>query len=346
MRKTFFRLLLLGLFSPGLQAQDATINYTGLGSGCNVFASNTTVAGYVHRTTYGAPTYNSANQSIKLTTSTVSGTKGTEFKIAYNFKVDHLYTIKALVRNTGSSTVASKLYVSFGDNGSSTACSGPQTVTNATGLSLQIANTAFQDDEYHFNTPVTVAQSYIRIAAIPDPGANPATQVLEIKRIVIDEIPPNEAFVMSPNTLSVPCGSTTTTRFTCVNVHNATGISSYQWTVGPGWTDPNGNTVSGNFYTYPPQNYIDLKPNTTAAAPGNIVALPVFGFFGYNGTTTCSVSLAPFNTVTSVSGPTTFCTSSSYTVSGMEPGVTFSGWTVSPPGIVSLSTTSATTTTL
>ncbi|NMH26456.1 hypothetical protein, partial [Flavobacterium silvaticum] len=344
MKKRLILLWCLLSATACLYAQDVTITYSGLGSGCNVFANNTTVGGLTHRTTLGSPTYNSTNQSVKLTSTIVSGSKGTEFKIAYNFKVDYKYIIKITCRNTVNASAFSKLYVSFGDNGSNSLCDGPQLI-DGQGSYLDMISNSFNEETYDFYTPFTTPYSYVRIAAVPDLQSNPATQTIEIKKIVIDEIPPTPTFNINPASLSVPCGSTTVTHFTCVNKYSTPGVTAYQWTVGSGWTNPSGNPVSGTFNTPSSQNYLDLKPASSGSAPGNVKVVPVIGV-SYVGNTTCTVSLAPFSTSATLSGSTAICTSSSYTVSGMEPGVTFSGWTVSPPGIVSLSTTSATTTTL
>jgi hypothetical protein len=317
-------------FTNLIQSQTTTIDYTTFSSSnCNIFGVAQTFNGILHQTTFGQPTFNNGNKSVQLSYYG-SLNKGSEYKMAYNFKQNYTYKITLFVRNATGGPVPAGLKVCIGDNGSSNACDGTQIITNVYGiskLSSDISQTTFIENIYNFNNPLAAASNFFRISSYKEgeSGANPAFQTMEIKKIIIEEFPPVAVFNISPSTVSINCGSTSPVSFSVSNVYNSPGTLTYNWNVGSGWSGTYNATMST----------ISLTP--TAYPPGNISVTPI-----YNGvpqiTKTCTVSLAAFNPTYSITGSDQGCpnTSSNYSISAGTNTVT---WSLSNASLASLNTT-------
>ncbi len=114
-----------------VKAQTTVIDYTSWNSatGCNIFGTGPLVGGLEHRTVLGTPYYNSTNKSISLESDFPnSQTRGTSFRINYNFKKGFTYkiTIKAWRFKSTSTSSNVRLRSELVNSSTTTAqCAGP-----------------------------------------------------------------------------------------------------------------------------------------------------------------------------------------------------------------------------
>ena len=97
-------------FCSNVIISQVTIDYsTFTPTGCNIFGLGASVNGLAHQTTFGQPQFNNFNKGVKLVYNG-DGKKGTEYKIAYNFKQDYTYKITVWSRNSASVVTPPCLY--------------------------------------------------------------------------------------------------------------------------------------------------------------------------------------------------------------------------------------------
>lgn len=319
---------------------------------CTVGGTNTTIP---HLTAVGQPTYDNTNKTVNLVSQIVSGSQnqGTEYRITVNFKQNYSYKITitaARIMSTQSGpNVLLRTDLNSGGSGSNNQCNGTGIIdANGSGnlkKSLQVTNGSFStaDTNYVFDYPsLSAQQTYLMIAAIPPPAS--VYQTVLIRRIKIEETPPPVTFTLSPSTLPITCGITSTqTNFTITNVSNTPNVTNHTWNLGSasnGWLY-NGNPAPQTISTGT-TNTISLTP-ACGATPSNVSATVTAGGNSYQ-TNTATVSVS--NPTLSISGSSSFCTgSSNYSINNLPCNASVS-WSASPNGIVSLSCTSCASTTL
>ena len=133
-------------------------------------------------------------------------------------------------------------------------------------------------------------------------------------------------FTLSPTTLSIPCGSVAPVTFSYSNVYSTPGVTyNYSYS---GWT-----------FVSQTSNSITLKPTNANILPSNFSLVPIV-----NGVTqpykVCTVTRAPFTSTATISGASSLCTSSDYTISNLQSGETVQ-WSLSSNTIASLSNSTA-----
>ena len=133
---------------------------------------------------------------------------------------------------------------------------------------------------------------------------------------------PPPTFTLSPTTLSIPCGSVAPVTFSYSNVYSTPGVTyNYSYS---GWT----------FVSQTP-NSITLTPTNGDILPSNFTLIPKV-----NGVSqpykVCTVTRAPFTSSAVISGAGSVCTSSSYSIAGLQTGETVQ-WSLSNTTIASLS---------
>lgn len=153
----------------------------------------------------------------------------------------------------------------------------------------------------------------------------------ESNRVYIDRGP---NFQLNYSTLSMPCGDTTQRTFTISNLSNSTGVISYNWNIGSGWS----GTVNSNMSS------ITLTPLNGNVLPSNVSVTPIYNSVT-QATKTCVVSRAPFTSTATIIGASSLCTSSNYAINGLLSGETIL-WSVSNNSIASLSNITATSVTV
>lgn len=322
--------LMIMLLANPIISQNVTIDYaTFSSSACNVFGVPVTINGITHQTTIGQPKYNSTNSSIQMDYNyNNNAQKGTEYKISYNFKANYSYTITLTMRNATPNGVVTgaELRGSFGDNGSSSVCNGVQLITgNSTSLTTPSLNSNIFQDYVYDTATLSSAVSYVRFTTRTDFIPDPQVQVIEIKKIVINEIPPPPSFTLSPTSLTLPCNDTSAKTFTVstANIPNGANLT-YNWSY-PGWSGTSSNS-----------NTITLTPTSGTTLPSSISVTPILNSVAQT-TKTCAVTRAAFSSIAMISGTTGICSgSSNYTISNIGAGQTVA-WSLSNPGIATLS---------
>jgi len=189
--------------------------------------------------------------------------------------------------------------------------------------------------------------NYLLMAAVPANGTSGTDQTVSlthIRKIQIVEIPPAGAFSITPGSPSLVCGSTSPLTFTVNNNNNVSGVTNYTWnfgTVPNGWLLP-GGTPAPATYSSGTTNTLPLTP-VCGATPSNVSVTVTAGGNSYQ---TSIVTVSVSNPTLSISGNSSFCTgTSSYSINNLPCNASVS-WSASPSGIVSLSCTSCSSTTL
>lgn len=185
--------------------------------------------------------------------------------------------------------------------------------------------------------------SYLTLANIP--SANGGLQTIEISKITITETAPAAPVFTLPTSTNVTCGSTSSKTFTVTTQSNPGNLSitDYTWNLG---ATPNGWLYNGN---PAPQTVstgttasINLTP-VCGSTHSNISATVTAGGNTYNTTGGTINITAP---TLSITGDGTICSgSASYSISSLPCDASVT-WSASPSGIVSLSCTSCSSTTL
>lgn len=132
-------------------------------------------------------------------------------------------------------------------------------------------------------------------------------------------------FQLTPSSLSLPCGDTSSRTFTVTNNSNLSGVT-YQWNIGNGWSGNVGNS-----------NSITLTPINGALLPSNVSVTPYVNGVAQT-PKTCTISRAPFTSTSYINGTNLYCTfptTSIYTINAGA-GNTVS-WSSSNPYIANVS---------
>jgi len=298
---------------------------------CNIFGQSRNVNGFEHLSNIGQPKYGgSTNKTIDLICS--SGTKGTEYQIAYNFKQGFRYSITvvvATIQSTPSAFSSLRLRIRNGGAGSNNDCNGEQTIdVSGSGpltLSHTINNTSYTSYTYEFPV-LTSANSHLQVAAVPAAGAS--SQTMQIRSINIVETQVNPELVLSPTTVNTVCGTNYSQTFTVANPSNVPGITSYEWNLGSannGWLY-GGSPAPQNISTT--ANNITLVANGCRTTPLANVAVTVNkNGVAYKTYTAIAQTAQPTLTI---NGPDRICSgSASYNIPGLPCNAQVS-WSVQP----------------
>ena len=138
-------------------------------------------------------------------------------------------------------------------------------------------------------------------------------------------------FTLSPTTLNIPCGSVAPVTFSYSNVYSTPGVTyNYSYS---GWT-----------FVSQTSNSITLRPTNSNVLPSNFSLIPVV-----NGVSqpykVCTVARAPYTSNAEITGAGSVCTSSDYSITGLQSGETVQ-WSVSNNSIASISNPTATSVTV
>lgn len=333
----FAFLMLLTLFSTLAHSQTVIDYQTWSTSSCNAFAFSVNVPATVngvsgnvnHNSTVGQPTYDSTNGAITLTSRILGAAQnGTQYRISYNFKTAYSYKITMNVARIKSTESGANVQLEAGltnSTGGSTGCSGTNVISASNSpfaTSKQITSATFSNYIYDFS-PLSGAQAYLTIGAIPPTGS--VDQYVLIRKVTIEEIAPTPAFTISPSSLAVDCGTTTSRTFTVNNIHNSPGTLSYDWNLGSannGWIY-NGSPAPQTFTTS--TNSISLTSSTSTTSLSNVSVGVVYNGSTYTTLTSNITTIAP---TFSISGASQFCTTESYSIPNLPSGVTVA-WSVS-----------------
>lgn len=337
-----FSIILVAFLNVENASGQTVIDYTTWtpNTNCNLFATGPIINGFEHRSVLGKPTYETLNKSIVLESDIFnSQTRGTSFRINYNFKKGYTYkiTIKAW-RQKGTSTSSDIRLRSELVNSSTTysSCLGPDFNNNfggstATSQYNDINTGTDKDYIYNFNT-LQSAFSYLVVGALIN--FNSTIQLAFIKKITIEETAPE--LVLAPSTVATTCGILTPQTFTVTNPSGMEGITSYEWNLGSasnGWLY-NGNPAPQIITTT--GNAISLTPVGNATTVNNVgVTIKVNNatFKSYTSTVTRN-TLVPI-----ITGLAQICSSENYSIPNLPAGATIT-WSVSGTYIINGSNTS------
>lgn len=333
--------------ADSVKAQTTVIDYTNWTSatGCNIFGTGPLVNGLQHRTVLGTPTYETVNKSIVLQSDISNGsTRGTSFRINYNFKKGYTYkiTIKAW-RLKGTSTSSDIRLRSELVNSSTTTsqCAGPEFNNNFGGSTAtyqynDINNGTDKDYIYNFNS-LQSAFSHLIVGALIN--FNSTIQIAYIKKITIEETAPE--LVLDPKTLPTTCGITTTQAFTVSNPSGLENITSYEWNLGSasnGWLY-NGNPAPQIIPTT--SNSLSLTSVDNATKVNNVAVTIKVNNVNFKSYTSTITRNPPTLTIV---GLFEICDTKDYIIPDLPTGATVA-WSISPAtGIASLSTSGNTAT--
>jgi hypothetical protein len=141
-------------------------------------------------------------------------------------------------------------------------------------------------------------------------------------------------YTITSNSSTVECGSIIPVVFT-VSSDAPHFSSQYQWTYGAGWILNSSSTT---------ENTLSLLHNGSSAQLSPVRVTPSFGGV-VQPVLTKTITLAPFTSSATISGPTTLCSSATYGISNLLPEQTVS-WSIQGRPVATLSTTTGPTTTL
>jgi hypothetical protein len=324
------------------------IDYSAWNSGqCNAFYPSATVNNITHTTTCGTIIYDNTNHAIELDTKAQNNIyKGTEYKLAFNFKQGYTYTIKINAWcNTPTYPVPnSKMRVDFSSasNSGGILCNGVELfninyLTNNN--NQQLTPGAYFDYTFQYNS-LPVAQSYLYVGGVLQYINGTATSWILIKKVTVTETVPTPTFTI-PSSVSIACGSVSSKTFTATNVYNSPGVTAYNWNLGSasnGWLyngSPAPQTISTGT-----ANSLTLTP-VCGASQNSISATVIANGNNYT-TNSSAVSVTP--PPMSISGNSSLCSgTSTYSVSNVPCNATVT-WSASPSGIINLSPSGATVT--
>lgn len=360
--KLFLQILVVSILMTitfnGYTQTNTVIDYTGWNPSnpsCNLFgggiyvpatvgSTNTTI---FHGTLYGQPQYNATSKAVELPVNYInpSDTRGTQYRLSYNFKSGYSYRIVVNAAEKSSTAgTGYPLYMRLAPSNSSGStnapCTGPDNRTlSTTGATVLTYNATFNDYPINLGTLSNSSPS-LDVTAYPGNGNN----AIEISKITITETAPSVSFTL-PSTTNVSCGSTSPLTFTVTTASNPNNlpISNYTWNLG---AVPNGWLYNG---TPAPQtistgtiNTLTLIPNCGSAL-SNISATVTAGGNQYNTNTSTINVISP---ALSIAGDNALCSASAtYSVANLPCNASVT-WTASPSNIVSLSCTSCNSTTI
>lgn len=135
---------------------------------------------------------------------------------------------------------------------------------------------------------------------------------------------PPPSFSLSPTSISIPCGDSSQRTFTVTPANIPAGENvTYNWSH-PSWT-----LVSTTATTR------TLQPSSATTLPSNVTVTPYINNIPQP-TLSCTVTRAQFTSSAVISGAGSVCTSSSYSIAGLQTGETVQ-WSLSNTTIASLS---------
>lgn len=141
-------------------------------------------------------------------------------------------------------------------------------------------------------------------------------------------------FTLSPISTTVGCGSTSQYTFSVANVYNSPGTLTYLWSTS-GWSGTVNSSLSS----------VTLTPSSLTSLPSNVTVTPYLNGVAQP-TKTCTVTRAPFSSNATISGSSTLCSSSTYTINGLLAGQSVTSWSLSNPAKATLSGTTGNSTTV
>jgi Secretion system C-terminal sorting domain len=200
------------------------------------------------------------------------------------------------------------------------------TTTVSTGQSIYTSTT----DVGLIPDPINGAGGEIDFWALPNcapaPTADVASSHLKVLVLRGNSTYPPTVTVNGFNPVTVNCGDNSERVFTVTNVVSSC-VTGYKWTIPNGWLY-NGAVVTGPVNTT--TGSITLTPNPNGT-PGNVsVTLMINGVAVNSDTYTETVNYTVVPPVTTISGPIQFCTSGTFSVSGLPAGSGASTFTVTP----------------
>jgi hypothetical protein len=307
----------------------------------HIFSSATTVNTYTHLTSLSRPKY--SDNSVVLETKTNNSTTvlSTIFSIEYNFKVGYRYKIKANYK--GEKDPQDGFYPSLGfklsgtnggtDNGTNCVAASSYNLSDANTFAQGSSGSSYANSSDLIDITMTHAASYLLVGSFPAADTGYLGKVF-LRKIFIIEIPPFSLLA----TTTIGCGSTSPVTFTATNDNSLSGITNYTWNVGTtpnGWLY-NGSPASATISTGT-TNSITLTPNSGTLS--NISATVTAGGNTFNTNT----SAIAFTTSSfAITGASTFCSSSNYSVN--VPSGSSVTWSASPSSMVSFSGSGSTVT--
>jgi hypothetical protein len=344
-------ILSLLLVSTICHSQNVTIDYESwnpAGTTCSLFVNPTNVPASVggtlgtieHQRKLGETRYINADLSIQMqTTFQPAGLvlKGARFRIAYSFKANYSYIIyvtAAALENTIGSSTGPYLRLDANNNagGGSTGCNGPESLTASIGgnpAAIQLASNNYQEFQIIF--PQLGTQSTLEVTAFP--AQNGGTKTVRIRKIKILETPPPPTFTLSPASINIPCGSSTSQTFTVTNVYNTSGVTNHLWNLGSnsnGWL--HNGSAAPQYISTGTNNTLTLTPSCDEVKQNIAVTVTATGN-NYQTNTSSVTNSSPSLTI---SGNSVLCTgSASYSLSNVPCNATVL-WTSSNTGIATI----------
>lgn len=345
----YISILLLAFLTVDNVSGQTVIDYTAWtpNTNCNLFGTGPIINGLEHRTVLGKPTYETVNKSIVLESDKDINnvTRGTSFRINYNFKKGYTYkiTIKAW-RFKGTSTSSNiRLRSELVNSSTTTAqCGGPEFNNNFGGTTTtsqynDIDVTTDKDFIYNFNS-LQSNFSHLIVGALID--INSTIQLAYIKKITILETAPE--LILIPATLATTCGISTTHTFTVTNPSGLEDITSYEWNLGSannGWLYNGSPAPQYISTTASSLSLTSIDNATTVNNVGVTIKINNVSFKSYSTTVTRSTI------VPTITGLSQFCVAENYYVPILPAGATVS-WSIYPSYGVADLTTSGNTATL
>ena len=135
---------------------------------------------------------------------------------------------------------------------------------------------------------------------------------------------PTPSFTLSPTSVSLPCGDTSTRTFTVTPSNIPSGANvTYSWSHN-GWSIANSTATSRT-----------LQPNSGTVLPSAVSVTPSINGVAQQ-TKTSSVNRAPFSTLATITGSNSLCSTATYSVNNLPAGVSVTSWSVSNPNIATV----------
>ncbi len=132
-------------------------------------------------------------------------------------------------------------------------------------------------------------------------------------------------FTLSPNSVSLPCGNTSSRTFTVTSSNVPSGSTvTYNWSH-TGWTQVSSTTNSKT-----------LQPSSGTVLPSTVTVTPYINGVAQSSRSS-TVSRATFSSTLTISGPNNMCNSASYSVNTSGTNLQVIGWNVSNSSIASIS---------
>ena len=342
MNKIKILMALLVLIITSTNAQIVTLNYSSFSSSdCDVFANVVPFQGIYHQTNIGDVKNASNGLSLGFNYNN-NNQKGTEFSIFdITFKKDYKYIVKITAKNNNNYSESAGLKLGFNSFGIAPSCDGVNFVTQnsqsfSTGFNWfnNVNGTGFV--EYTFTSDyLSSNQTRLGIGTYSVDNISSSwdyLQTIYINKIEIFEVAPPPSFTLAPTSTSIACGDASVKTFTVTPANIPSGATvSYVW---------NYNGWSGSSST----NVINLTPNPGTTLPSNVSVTPYINGVAQPSKTS-QILRAPFTSSADILGATTVCSSSDYTITGLQTGETVQ-WSISNPAIASISNLSPTSVTV